>query len=128
MSAPDTTTTTVGFETITAAALEAWIANWLVRNADVPAADIKRDLSFSTTASIRFMRLISPATSRNCSAGRSRLRWHGSSQPSPDWPRTSPPAAAERRKIWTPVDWRRLPHRPGGRGRRMQLARDIGSV
>ena len=37
MSAPDTTTTG-GFETITAAALEAWIANWLVCNADVPAA------------------------------------------------------------------------------------------
>ena len=45
MSASDTTTTG-GFETITAAALEAWIANWLVRNADVPAADIKRDLEF----------------------------------------------------------------------------------
>jgi acyl carrier protein len=45
MSVPDTTTTG-GFETITAAALEAWIANWLVRNADVPAADIKRDLEF----------------------------------------------------------------------------------
>ena len=45
MSASDTTPTG-GFETITAAALEAWIANWLVRNADVPAADIKRDLEF----------------------------------------------------------------------------------
>src|SRR4051794_3827112 len=68
MSASDTTPTG-GSETTPAAALEAWIATWLVRNADVPAADIKRDLDFSTTASIRFMRLTSPATSRNCSAG-----------------------------------------------------------
>jgi len=45
MSTSDTKGTG-GFETITAAALEAWIANWLVRNAEVPAADIKRDLEF----------------------------------------------------------------------------------
>ena len=38
MSTSDTKSTG-GFDTITAAALEAWIANWLVRNAEVPAAD-----------------------------------------------------------------------------------------
>jgi hypothetical protein len=100
MSASDTTTTG-GFETITAAALEAWIANWLVRTPTFLPRKSSAIWSFSTTASIRFMRSISPATSKSCSAGRSRPRWHGSFPPSPDWPRTSPPAAAEPRKIWT---------------------------